>query len=436
MKESSTMSDTKSTAVSRRQFVGLTAAASAGLMFLKPSTVFGSQANSAIRLGVLGCGGRGLSVTESFLRNSPCVVTALGDIFQDRLDEGKALVNNLSTKLGKSASVGATFKGLKAYEQLFASKDIDAVYIATPPYFHPEHVEAAVAAGKHVYLEKPVAVDVPGAKRVMAVGEKAAKAKLNLAVGFQIRYASPYVLLEKRIRDGQIGAIVSGQIHYFASFINRPAFADKSADERRLRNWIYEKTISGDIIVEQNIHIIDVTNWLLAGHPVKAYGKNGRAGRTDAGDCSSHYNCVFTYPNDVHVSFGSTQYGKASWGVGMQYYGTTGIAEARYDAPVRISGQTNWEYPGLGRPQVVDNAAAARGEFKGALDDADANKQGAFIGSLINGTPLNEANSGAESALAAMLGRMAATTGREVTWDELLKSTEVYDPKIAWNAFL
>ena len=429
------MEDTKDTRVSRRDFVSTAAVATAGVMFMKPSTAFGSQANSAIRLGVLGCGGRGLSVTNSFLKNSSAVVTAIGDVFQDRLDEGKAQIDAYSKTLGKSASVGQTYKGLKAYEQLFASKDIDAVYIATPPYFHPEHLEAAVAATKHVYCEKPVAVDVPGAKRIIAVGEKA-KGKLSLAVGFQIRYASPYVLLEKRIREGQIGSLVSGQIHYFASFINRPAFADKSADERRLRNWIYEKTLSGDIIVEQNIHIIDVTNWLLAGHPVKAYGKNGRAGRTEAGDCSSHFNCVFTYPNDVHVSFGSTQYGKASWGVGMQYYGTTGIAEARYDAPVRISGQTNWEFPGLGRPQVVDQAAAVRGEFKGALDDADANKQAAFIYSVATGNLLNEATSGAESTLAAMLGRTAAYTGKEVTWDEMLKSTEVYDPKIDWKPFV
>ena len=113
-----------------------------------------------------------------------------------------------------------------------------------------------------------------------------------------------------------------------------------------------------------------------------------------------------------------------------------GIAEARYDAPVRISGQTNWEFPGLGRPQVVDQAAAVRGEFKGALDDADANKQSAFIGSVATGQLLNEATSGAESALAAMLGRQAAYTGREVTWDELLKSTEVYDPKLDWKLFL
>jgi predicted dehydrogenase len=429
------MDESKDTKVGRREFVGLAAAATAGFTILKPGTAFGTQANSAVRLGLLGCGGRGTAVTESFLRNSGAVVTALGDVFPDNIDRAAKVLSGISTSVRKPAIEGVpTFKGIKAYEQLFASKDIDAVYIATPPYFHPEHLEAAFAAGKHVYLEKPVAVDVPGAKRVMAVGEKM-KGKLSLAVGFQIRYASPYVLLEKRIREGQIGSLVSGEIHYFASFINRPPFADKSPDERRLRNWIHEKSISGDIIVEQNIHIIDVTNWLLNGRPLKAYGKNGRLGRSDDRDCSSHYNCVFTYPKDVHISFSSTQYGRASWGVGMQYYGTRGIAEARYDAPVRISGETSWEYPGLGRPQAVDQQAAVTGRFSGALDDADANKQAAFIGSIQSGNLLNEAMSGTESALAAMLGRMAADTGREVTWEELLKSTEVYDPKINFAQF-
>jgi predicted dehydrogenase len=429
------MDDSRDTRVGRREFVGVAAAATAGFTILKPSTVFGTQANSAVRLGVLGCGGRGTAVTESFLQNTGAIVTAMGDIFQDNLEKSAQELGALSRKLNKPfADAAHMFRGFKAYEQLFASKDIDALYIATPPYFHPDHLEAAIAAGKHIYLEKPVAVDVPGAKRILALGEKM-KGKLSLAVGFQIRYASPYVLLEKRIREGQIGAPVSGQIHYFASKIGRPDFADKSADERRLRNWINEKTISGDIIVEQNIHIIDTTNWLLNGRPLKAYGRNGRAGRTDSGDCSSHYNCVFTYPKDVHVSFASTQFGKAAWGVGMQYSGTRGVAEARYDAPVRISGETTWEYPGLGRPQAVDQQAAVTGRFRGALDDADANKQAAFIGSVLTGNLLNEAVSGTESVLAAILGRMAAETGREVTWEELLKSTEVYDPKINFAQF-
>ncbi len=420
--------------VGRREFLGA-AVAAASVTILKPSLVWGSQANSAIRLGLLGCGGRGTNVTGSFLRNTSAVVTAIGDIFQDNLEAGRQHLDKVSAEVGKPAiDPSHMFRGPRAYEQLFASKDIDAIYIATPPYFHPAHLEAALASGKHVYLEKPVAVDVPGAKKVMALGEKV-KGKSSLAVGFQIRHASPYVEMVKRIHEGQLGAPVSGQIHYFASALTRPDWPNATPAERRLRNWVHDRILSGDIIVEQNVHIIDVTNWVLQGHPVKAVGSGGRAGRTDQGDCYSHYNCVFTYPNDVHVSFASTQFGTAAWGVGMQYYGTKGCAEARYDTPVRISGETNWEFPGLGKPQATDQAQAVTGTFHGALDDADPNKQKAFIESITSGTFINEAALGAESALAAMLGRTAAYTGRAVTWDELLKSTEVWDPKMDVKAF-
>jgi myo-inositol 2-dehydrogenase/D-chiro-inositol 1-dehydrogenase len=428
------MSDSKDTGVGRREFVGA-AAAAATITILKPSVVFGTQANSAIRLGLLGCGGRGRNVMGSFLENTSGVLTAIGDMFQDNLDAGKKELDEVSAKFGKPAvDPKRLFRGPKAYEQLFTSKDVDALYIASPPYFHPDHLEAAIASGKHIYLEKPVAVDVPGAKKVMALGERA-KGKVSLAVGFQIRYASPYVELAKRIHEGQIGQPVSGLIHYFASAINRPDWPSASPAERRLRNWVHDKALSGDIIVEQNIHVIDVTNWLLKGHPVKAVGSHGRAGRTDKGDCSSHYNCVYTYPGDVHISFASTQFGKSAWGVGMQYYGTKGCAEARYDAPVRISGETNWEFPGLKKPEPTDQAAAVTGTFHGALDDADANKQKAFIASITSGNLLNEATQGAESALAAMLGRMAASTGEEATWEKLMKSKEVSDPKMDWKQF-
>jgi predicted dehydrogenase len=192
--------------------------------------------------------------------------------------------------------------------------------------------------------------------------------------------------------------------------------------------------LSGDIIVEQNIHIIDVTNWLLKAHPLKATGTGGRAGRTDRGDCWSHFNCVFDYPGDVHVGFASTQFGKASWGVEMQYYGTRGCAEARYDVPVRISGEEPWEFPGLSK-EPTDQALAATGTFHGALDDADPNKQKAFIESITSGNLINEAASGAEAALSAMLGRMAAYKHGEVTWEKLLRSKEVYEPRMDWNQF-
>jgi len=429
------MSDPGDTGVGRREFVG-TAAAAATLTILKPSVVFAAQTNSAVRMGILGCGGRGLGVMSSFLKNTSAVVTAAGDMFQDNLEAGKKRLDEVSAGLGKPAiDSSRLFRGPKAYEQLFTSKDVDALYIATPPYFHPAHLEAAIASGKHIYLEKPVGVDVPGCKKVMALGERA-KGKVSLAVGFQIRHASPYVELARRIHEGQIGQPVSGQVHYFASAINRPDWPNATPAERRLRNWVHDKALSGDIIVEQNIHIIDVTNWFLKGHPVKAVGAGGRAGRTDKGDAWSHFNCVFTYPGDVHISLASTQFTNAKWGgVGMQYYGAKGWAEARYDAPVRLSAETDWEFPGLKKPEPTDNAAAVTGAFRGALDDADPNKQKAFIESITSGKLLNEANQGAESALAAILGRMAAYTGKEVTWDQMMKSKEVSDPKMDWKQF-
>jgi len=419
----------------RREFVGMSVAA-AGVTILKPRVAFGTEANSAVRLGLLGCGGRGRSVMSSFLENTPAVLTAMGDLFSDQLEAAKSRLDEQSARFGKPAvDPQRLFKGLRAYEALFASKEVDAVYVATPPFFHPEHLEAALAAGKHIYLEKPVAVDVPGAKQVMALGERAGARKLSLAVGFQIRHASPYVELARRVHEGQIGQPVSGQIHYFASALKRPEWPDATPVERRLRNWVRDKALSGDIIVEQNIHIVDVTNWMLKATPLKAVGSTGRAGRSDAGDCSSHFNCVFSYPGGVHVSFASTQFGTAAWGVGMQYYGTKGCAEARYDTPVRIGGEVTWEYPGLKKPEPTDLQAAAVGSFRGALDDADANKQKAFIESLTSGQPVNEARAGAESALASMLGREAAYSGQELSWEKLLKSKQVYDPKIDWKLF-
>lgn len=419
--------------VGRREFLGT--AAAAGVVILEPRLVWGTQANSAVRLGVLGCGGRGRNVAASFLENTDAVVTAIGDLFPDPLEIARKELDAAAARRGKPAIEPArVFRGPGSAEQLFACKEVDAVYIATPPYYHPGHLELALAANKHVYLEKPVAVDVPGAKKVMALGEKA-RGKLSLAVGFQIRHATPYVELAKRVHEGQIGQPVSGQVHYFASALKRPDWPQASAVERRLRNWVWDRKLSGDVIVEQNVHVIDVTNWMFRAHPLKAVGAGGRAGRTDAGDCWGHFNCVLTYPDGVHVSFASTQFGKSAWGVGMQYYGTKGCAEARYDAPVRLSGEQAWEYPGLGKPAATDAADAATGKFSGALDDADPNKQKAFVESIVSGKLVNEADSGAEAALSAMLGREAAYSGEEVTWEKLLRSKDVWDPRIDLRQF-
>jgi myo-inositol 2-dehydrogenase/D-chiro-inositol 1-dehydrogenase len=421
--------------IGRREFMGKTAAA-AGVTILTPRIAFGTQANSAVRLGLLGCGGRGRSVMSSFLQHTNAVLSAIGDAFEDQLEAGRQKLDEVSLELGKPAvDRSRLYKGLHAYEALFASQEVDALYVATPPFFHPLHLEAALAAGKHVYLEKPVAVDVPGALKVIELGERA-KGRLSLAVGFQIRHASPYVELARRVHDGQIGSPVSGEIHYLASALKRPEWPQAGPAERRLRNWVHDLALSGDIVVEQNIHIIDVTNWMLKGHPLEAVGSGGRAGRSDAGDCYGHYNCVLSYPGGVHVSFASTQFGSAPYDVGMLYFGTRGTAEARYDAPVRILGDSPWEFPGLGKPEATDAAAAATGAFKGALDDADPNKQRSFVESVASGRLLNEAAAGAESALSSMLAREAARSGKALSWEKLLKSKKVSDPKIDWKPFV
>ncbi|MFN0168644.1 MAG: Gfo/Idh/MocA family protein [Bryobacteraceae bacterium] len=420
------MNETKPT--TRRDFV----AAAAAFTIVKPELVRGSSRNSAVRMALFGCGGRGTGVAESFTTETTAQYVALGDLFQEQTEKTQARINKAAEKKSKAAiSPSMLFHGPRSLERLAESKDVDVIHIATPPYFHPEHFERAAAGKKHIYLEKPVAVDVPGAKRVMRAGEKAIANKLSVAVGFQLRHATPYVQLVERVRRGDLGTLVCGLCHYYAGAIPMPERPNASPRERRLRNWLHDRVLSGDILVEQNIHLIDATNWVLNGHPVKAQGTGGRAGRTDAGDCWSHFNVNFTYPGDVHVTVTSTQFIQGPWDVAMRYFGTNGNSEMRYDAPVRITGPNQWDFPGLGAPgQVTDTQAAVAGAFKGALDDADAMRQKHFIESIVSGNLLAEAGRGAESTLSAILGRQAAYTGRPWTWDELLRLEEVWDAKL------
>jgi predicted dehydrogenase len=409
---------------SRRAFLG-----TAGLLILKPDLVRGSQSNSTVRMALFGCGGRGTGVAESFTEHTSAQYVALGDLFQDKTLRSKQALDQASLKAGRAEiDPSKLFYGPDALDKLCASKDIDAIHIATPPYFHPEHFAKAAASGKHIYLEKPVAIDVPGARSVIATGQKVGS-KASVAVGFQLRHATPYVQLRERIQKGQIGDVVCGLSHYYASAAtSNPEWDTKAPNERRLRNWIHDKVLSGDILVEQNIHLIDFNNWILGAHPVKVSGICGRKGRTDRGDCSSHYNVTYTYPGDIDVTITSTQFGDAPWDVAMRLFGTKGTSMSKYDAPVNIVGAEPWEFPGLGDPgQVKDAAKAATGSFKGALDDADAMKEQQFIESITGGKFINEAAQGAESTLSAILGRYAAYTGRTWKWEELASVKEVWD---------
>src|SRR5467141_995339 len=419
-------------ALDRRTFVGATAAAAAA-MFIKPALVHGTHANSAIRVGLLGCGGRGTEDAANLVDTGGARVVALADLFQDQLDAAHAHFDQLQQAKGYAAlDSRQLFVGPRAYEQIAASKEVDAIVVATPPYFHPQHLETVVAAGKHVYLEKPVAVDVPGAKRVSEIGKRA-EGKLSLDVGFQIRDCPPFVELVRRIHAGALGDVICAEAYYLTGYIDRPPWPDAAPAERRLRNWVRDRVLSGDIIVEQNIHVIDICNWSLQAHPLKASATGGRAGRPSDGDVYGNYNVLFHYPDGVDVTFSSTQFSKGWWEVTERFFGTRGTSQSPYTGPLGIWGEEPWQAEGSPAKDAGQAEFSSTGKFTSNLEFADREKKKAFVESIASGRFHNQADKGAESALSCMMARTAAYTGREVTWEETLKSKETWDPKIDLN---
>ena len=416
--------------VDRRKFLEIAAGAT-GAMFIKPALVRGSAANSAVRVGLLGCGGRGTEDATNLVDTGGARVVALADMFQDQLGTARAHFDQIQQAKGYSAlDESQLFLGPHAYRQIASSNEVDAIVIATPPYYHPHHLEATLAAGKHVYLEKPVAVDVPGARKVLELGNRA-EGKLSLDVGFQIRDCPPFVELVHRIHDGALGKIICGEAHYLTGYIDRPPWPTASSAERRLRNWVYDRALSGDIIVEQNIHVIDICNWILKTHPLKASATGGRLGRPESdGDAYGNYHVVFRYPDSIDVTFSSTQFAKGWWDVTERFFGTKGTSQSPYTGPLGIWGEQPWQAPLSPVKDAAPQAFSVTGSFSSNLEFADREKKKAFVESITSGNFHNQAAKGAESALSCMMARNAAYSQREINWDELMKSTEVYDPKL------
>ncbi|PYV46378.1 MAG: gfo/Idh/MocA family oxidoreductase [Acidobacteria bacterium] len=402
----------------RRTFLG--AAVGAGVMFMKPQLVFGTEANSAVGIGLLGCGGRGTE-DASNLVDAGARVVALADLFQDQLDAARTHFDQLQQAKGYAAlDSSQLFVGPKAYEQIAASKAVDAIVIATPPYYH-------------VYLEKPVSVDVPGAHKVIEIGKRA-QGKLSLDVGFQIRDCPPFVELVNRIHNGALGTIVCGEAYYIASYLDRPPRPNASPVELRLRNWVYDRALSGDIILEQNIHVIDICNWILQAHPLSATASCGRKGRPAGdGDASGNYHVLFRYPNDVDVTFSSTQFAKGWWDVTERFFGTKGTSQSPYSGPLGIWGDQAWQWQGSTSNGQAPQNFSATGKFTSNLEQADPEKKKAFLASITSGNFHNQAEAGAESALSCIMARISAEKKREVSWGEIMKSKEIFDPKIDLN---
>lgn len=391
--------------LSRRSFLAGTGAATLGLALASPGLVQAADAAPKVNLGLVGCGGRGQWIIDLFARHGGYNVVAAADYFEDR-------VNKVGDKFGIAAE--RRYSGLSGYRRLLDQK-LDAVVIQTPPYFHPEQVAATIDAGRHVYLAKPLAVDVPGCESIRKSGKKAQDQQLCFLVDFQTRAHPAYQEVVRRVHAGELGRIVSVETNYqtstmFAS-LDAQIRANPNDRELRLRAWALDRALSGDIITEQNIHALDVVSWFLNSEPIRAYGTGGRA-REFLGDCWDHFAVIYYYPGEVKVSFSSKQVGFGYDDIMCRVYGMTGTADTHYAGKVTFRSNEdafNGDSPNLYTDGTVRNIA----KFHEAITTGDYSN------------PTVEAS--VRSNLVTILGRTAAYKNREVTWDEMIRANEKLD---------
>jgi predicted dehydrogenase len=398
--------------VSRRNFVKSGSAATAALAAAgcsSPASLMSDAPlvhvkgqETTIKIGLVGCGGRGTGAAENCLSSSENVqLTALGDMFPDRI---KGSQRTLSKLPGYKVGPNDVYTGWNAYKDVVDS-GVDLVLFATPPGFRPIHFAYAVEKGKHVFLEKPVAVDPVGVRKVLEIGKKAAAKKLAVVAGTQYRHQTSFMETIKRIHDGQIGEITAGRAYYNAGTLwKRDRKPEMSDMEYQLRMWIYFDWLSGDQPVEQHIHTIDVTDWAMGARPVKAVATGGRQVRVEPeyGNVYDHFTVDFEYPNGRHVMSMCRQIANVDNHVGAYFVGTKGEADV-YKA--EIKGEKPWKFEG--------DISIAKAYVQEHAD---------LIASIRNGKPLNEAEHVAHSTLTAILGREAAYTGKSLRWDDVMAS--------------
>jgi len=392
--------------ITRRGFLAGAGAAAVSFAIINPKLVRGTEANSKINIGLIGCGGRGTWIADLFTKHGGYNIIAAADYFEDR-------VNAVGEKFNIPAS--KRYTGLSCYKKMLNDRP-DAIAIESPPYFHPEQAAAAVNAGAHVYLAKPIAVDVPGCNTVAQSGKEATAKKLCFLVDFQTRANELYCEALKRVHNGDIGKLAFGEATYHADnpwkgMVDVLA-KDPANPEIRLRAWGLDKMLSGDIITEQNIHTIDVMSWIMNQTPLRAFGKGGRTVRTDAGDTWDHFVAVFEYPDNVAFSFSSRQFnghGTTPEGIRNRMFGSKGVLETEYGGTVLIRGE-NFYRGGLTSPIYEEGVVTNIQTFYKNITTDD------FTNPTVEPS--------VQSNLITILGRTAAYEGRLVSWDEIIKSNQ------------
>jgi len=395
--------------LSRRDFMKASAAFGAVSLGVSTNKIFAAGSDK-VRIGLIGCGGRGTHDATKCLKSSQNVeLVAMGDTFGDRLEScRKRLKQNLGEKV--KVTDDACFLGFDAYKNVLTC-DVDMVILTTTPHWRPMQLKAAIEAGKHVFMEKPVAVDPVGVRSVIASSELADKKGLTIVAGTQMRRISHLVEGIQRIHDGAIGELVGGQCVRLGGGMlgwgpkqRRPEWSDM---EWQIRRWLFITWLSGDFIVEMHVHNLDVMNWAFNAHPVQCIGMGGRQVRTgpEYGNCYDHFAVEYEYPNGVRVEYMGSQIDGVSNRNDQRLVGTKGRA-----------------YTDFGRV-VIEGPGKA--EYAWDSIDPCIKQHADQIAAIREGKRLNEGRRIAESTLTAIMGRMSAYTGRALKWDWAMNASKL-----------
>lgn len=368
----------------------------------------------SLRVGLVGCGGRGTGAAhQALLADKNVKLVAMADAFPDKIESSLAtLMGDPELKQKINVAKERKFTGFNCYKDMLAS-GIDVILLASPPHFRPAQIEAAVAAGKHIFAEKPIAVDAPGVRRVQAASEQAKQKGLSLVSGLCYRYQRAKRETMKRVHDGAVGNIVALHTSYDTGTLwSRARTAQMSDMEWQMRNWLYFTWLSGDFIVEQHIHSLDKMAWAMHDEPpVSAVSLGGRQVRTDPlfGHIYDHFATVYEYKNGVKLFSYCRQMAKCHNDVSDHILGSKGTCDVQRHI---IRGEKPWAH------------RAAEGE----ADDMYQNEHNELFASIRDGKPINNGDYMCKSTLMAIMGRMAAYTGQLITWDKALASTEDLTP--------
>lgn len=395
--------------ITRRRFVK-TGAAMGAAAALSPASLAGAtrrRGDDTLRVAVIGCGGRGTGAAVNALEaDAGTRIVAMADLFEDRLRGSHAHLAGIEQFKGRvDVAPERMYVGFDAYKRLLLDGGVDYAILATPPHFRPMHFEAAIEAGCHVFMEKPVAVDPPGVRTVLAASELADKRRLSVVAGTQRRHQECYLEAMERIAQGSIGEIVSASCYWNQGGLwVHHRTGEESDMEWQCRNWLYFTWLSGDHIVEQHVHNLDVVNWAMGGPPARCTGMGGRQVRTgpEYGNIFDHFAIEYEYANGVSMLSTCRQIDGTDGKVEEVLRGTKGRALTRH-GHAEISGPSAWRYGGSNpNPYVVEHVD--------------------LIAAIRSGKRLNEARRIAESTLTAIMGRMSCYTGKTVSWEQALNS--------------